>query len=114
MGSQASSDLQKRVDADIDSTKVLIYSKTYCPFCKATKGLMKSIGVNPTYIELDVVEHGAEMQDAVAARSKQRSVPNIFIGGKHLGGNDVAQAAAKSGKLKALLDEAGVANTASA
>jgi glutaredoxin 3 len=49
------------------------------------------------------MEDGSAIQDALAEITGQRSVPNVFIKGKHLGGNDKTQAAHKSGELKKLL-----------
>lgn len=54
-------------------------------------------------IELDTMDNGSEVQAALLDISGQRTVPNVFIKGKHLGGNDDSQAAARSGKLKELL-----------
>ncbi|CAI0456174.1 unnamed protein product [Linum tenue] len=59
---------------------------------------------------------GAEIQAALAQLTGQRTVPNVFIGGKHIGGCDDTMALNKSGKLVPLLTEAGAiaATTASA
>lgn len=54
-------------------------------------------------IELDNMDNGPEVQAALLDISGQRTVPNVFIKGKHLGGNDVSQAAARSGKLQEML-----------
>lgn len=54
-------------------------------------------------IELDTMDNGGEIQAALFDISGQRTVPNVFIKGKHLGGNDDSQAAARSGKLQELL-----------
>ncbi len=59
--------------------------------------------VDAKIIELDKLENGAEIQSALLDMTGQRTVPNVFIKGKHLGGNDVTQAAAKSGKLKEMM-----------
>jgi glutaredoxin 3 len=58
-------------------------------------------------IELDQVPDGSDIQAALADISGQRTVPNIYIGQKHIGGNSDLQA--KSGELKALLKEVGAA-----
>eukprot|EP00956_Cyclotella_meneghiniana_P020416 scaffold36060_cov68-Cyclotella_meneghiniana.AAC.5 len=55
-------------------------------------------------IELDIMDNGNAVQTALLDITGQRSVPNVFIKGKHLGGNDDTQAAAKSGKLKKMLE----------
>jgi glutaredoxin 3 len=49
----------------------------------------------------------ADVQAALLAITGQRTVPNIFINHKHIGGNSDLKALANSGKLKALLEEAG-------
>ena len=54
-------------------------------------------------MELNEREDGAEVQAALAELTGQRTVPNVFIKGQHLGGNDDTQRAARSGKLQELL-----------
>eukprot|EP00804_Cyclotella_cryptica_P024372 CCRYP_018571-RB/>CCRYP_018571-RB protein AED:0.21 eAED:0.20 QI:0/-1/0/1/-1/1/1/0/63 len=54
-------------------------------------------------IELDKMDNGPEVQAALLDISGRRTVKNEFIKGKHLGGNDDSQAAARSGKLQEML-----------
>ena len=56
-------------------------------------------------IELDQVDNGDEIQRALQVISGQRTVPNVFVKGQHLGGNDDTQAAARNGKLKQMLEK---------
>ena len=49
------------------------------------------------------MENGAIIQKALHETTGQRTVPNIFINGKHIGGNDIIQRAAQSGQLEVLL-----------
>ncbi|GAP87554.2 hypothetical protein SAMD00023353_0900140 [Rosellinia necatrix] len=91
----------------IDENAVAVFSKSYCPYCNASKELLASMGANFYAIELDKVDDGAAIQSALAEISGQRTVPNIFIGQKHIGGNSDLQA--KSGELKSLLKEVGAA-----
>ena len=86
-----------------ESGKVVVFSKTYCPFCAATKQLFKGMGADAEVIELDEKTNGDAMQAALLKLSGQRTVPNVFINGEHLGGNDDTQAAMRSGKLEAML-----------
>lgn len=53
-----------------------------------------------------IVDDGAEIQDALQEITNQRSVPNIFIGKEHIGGNSDLQALSKD-KLKQKLTAAG-------
>ena len=55
------------------------------------------------FICRDQMDNGPEIQSALLDISGQRTVPNVFIKGKHLGGNDDTQAAARSGKLEEML-----------
>ena len=60
-------------------------------------------GVDATVIELDLEADGAATQATLAELTGQRTVPNVFIRGAHLGGNDDTQRAFASGALAAML-----------
>jgi glutaredoxin 3 len=53
---------------------------------------------------MDVIKSGDLIQDELHKMTGQRSVPNVFVNGQHVGGNDATQAAARSGKLQELLN----------
>ena len=83
---------------------VTIYSSPFCPYCFMAKRLLQQKGV--TFDEVDIMaEPGrrAEMMDRAGGR---RTVPQIFIGETHVGGNDDLQALEEAGKLDALLQDA--------
>ena len=61
------------------------------------------MSIDAKIIELDEIDNGAEIQGALLDLSGQRTVPNVFIKGAHLGGNDDTQNAGSSGKLKEML-----------
>ena len=63
------------------------------------------MSVNAKVIELNQVDNGDEIQSALQVISGQRTVPNVFVKGQHLGGNDDTQAAARNGKLKQMLEK---------
>lgn len=88
----------------IDNNAVAVFSKSYCPYCKSTKALLSEMGVKPYIIELDQVDDGSAIQDALEDITHQRSVPNIFIDHKHIGGNSDLQA--KKSQLPQLLKDA--------
>jgi|TARA_B100000513_G_C11811418_1_gene155690 glutaredoxin 3 len=54
-------------------------------------------------MELNEREDGAEVQAALAELTGQRTVPNVFIKGQHLGGNDDTQRANRDGTLLKML-----------
>ena len=91
------------INTAIANNKVVVFSKSYCPFCTKTKDLFDELGVDATVYELNQMDDGADIQDTLLAMTGQRTVPNTFINGKHVGGNDNVQSANKSGKLKELL-----------
>ena len=89
--------------SEIADNKVVVFSKSYCPFCMSTKNLLSQKGVDFTLHELNEMDDGVDIQDALLDISGQRTVPNVFINGEHLGGNSDIQDAEKSGKLDELL-----------
>eukprot|EP00308_Calcidiscus_leptoporus_P023442 CAMPEP_0119379876 /NCGR_PEP_ID=MMETSP1334-20130426/54466_1 /TAXON_ID=127549 /ORGANISM="Calcidiscus leptoporus, Strain RCC1130" /LENGTH=156 /DNA_ID=CAMNT_0007399509 /DNA_START=18 /DNA_END=488 /DNA_ORIENTATION=- len=99
----AGGSLETQIKQTIAESKVVVYSKSYCPFCTKTKNLFSEMDVPITVIELDLMEGGSELQQALTALSGQRTVPNVFVNGLHVGGNDDTQAVARSGKLKEML-----------
>ncbi|KAL8933654.1 MAG: hypothetical protein Q9216_006269 [Gyalolechia sp. 2 TL-2023] len=89
----------------IDENAVAVFSKSYCPYCRASKTLLSEMGAKFYVIEMDQVDDGADLQNALEEMNGQRSVPNIYISQKHVGGNSDLQA--KKGELPSLLQEAG-------
>lgn len=86
----------------IQTKPVFIASKTYCPYCSAAKNLMKDVYPEAYILELDTMDDGSEIQDILAMLTGQRTVPNIFINGKHIGGNSDVQSIGKD-KLKKMI-----------
>ena len=90
--------------SEIDSNDVVVFSKSYCPFCTSTKELFGSMGVDFKVHELDKMgDDGPELQMALFKMTGQKSVPNVFVKGTHIGGTEDTQAAAKEGKLQEML-----------
>jgi len=93
---------------------VVIFSKTTCPFCKQTKSLIvDKLGYDALVVELDVRDDGPSIQHGLAELTGQKTVPNVFIGGKSVGGNDAVQALHKKKQLVPLLDGAGASASSS-
>lgn len=96
-----------RVKEMIDEKDIFIASKTYCPYCRATlKTMFKDLKVPESkalVLQLNEMDDGAEIQEALREITGQTTVPNTFIGGKHVGGNDDLQALKRSGKLDDML-----------
>ena len=83
--------------------KVEIYTTSYCPFCTRAKSLLKSKGV--AYTEIDVTDDDAMRAKMVELSGGRRTVPEIFINGKIVGGYDELSALNARGELDALLAE---------
>ncbi|KAI0532007.1 putative glutaredoxin [Xylaria digitata] len=102
---EAMSAAKTKAQSIIDENAVAVFSKSYCPYCKASKNLLDGLGAKYFLIELDQVGDGNAIQDALFEINGQRTVPNIYIGQKHIGGNSDLQA--KKGELESLLKEVG-------
>ena len=94
------------INGEISSNKVVVFSKTYCPYCHATKDLFRKeefSGIPVVYHELDKRSDGPAIQATLLDMSGQRTVPSVWIGGKFVGGNSETQSAYKSGELQTML-----------
>lgn len=82
--------------------KVEVYTTRVCSYCLAAKSLLKARGV--LYEEIDVSDDHAKRM-WLAETSGQRTVPQIFIGGRSIGGYRELKALSSSGELDELLGE---------
>jgi len=83
------------------SPKVEIYTKMFCGFCVRAKRLLSAKGVD--FVEHDISLGGKKCDEMLARKPDARTVPQIFIDGKAIGGSDELAALERSGKLDALL-----------
>ena len=80
---------------------VEIYTTPICPYCMAAKRLLTRKGV--AFTEIDVSRDPA-LRDAMTQRAHgRRTVPQIFIGERHVGGCDDLYALNSRGELDRLL-----------
>jgi glutaredoxin 3 len=84
----------------------VVFSKSYCPYCQATKRTLDGFGAKYAHYELNQESDGSAIQDALEELSGQRTVPNIFINKKHIGGNSDLENH-KNTDLEQLLRQAG-------
>jgi glutaredoxin 3 len=80
--------------------EIIVYSKSTCPYCRAAKALLTKKGAVFTEIDLTTDPEG---QRAMAQRAGRSTVPQIFIGGQHIGGCDDLHALDARGGLDPLL-----------
>ncbi len=85
--------------------KVEVYTTAYCPYCRNAKSLLKQKGV--AFEEIDVSGDAALREKMIELSGGRRTVPEIFINGKIVGGYDELRTLDDEGKLDPLLNEPG-------
>jgi glutaredoxin 3 len=84
---------------------IVVFSKTYCPFCKKTQTIFLEQSVRPHVVELDLRGDGEYIQDVLLKTTGRRTVSQVFIYGIFVGGcNDLVDMK-ESGKLHELLKQ---------
>lgn len=83
------------------TSSVTVYSKGYCPYCKMAKATLNELGLS--FEELDITNN-VPYELEMVKRSGRRTVPQIFIGDYHIGGNDDLQAALRNGELAKIFE----------
>lgn len=81
--------------------EVTIYTKFGCGYCYRAKQLLDAKGVS--YTEHDVTFGGAKRDEMMQRAPMARTVPQIFIGDRHIGGSDELAALDREGRLDMLL-----------
>jgi GrxC family glutaredoxin len=84
--------------------RVIIYTTNWCPYCNAAKALLRSKSVE--FEEIDVTDDPQERME-MERLSRRRTVPQIFIDGRPIGGYDDARMLDAIGELDKLLGIAG-------
>uniref|UniRef100_A0A669CS10 thioredoxin-disulfide reductase (NADPH) n=1 Tax=Oreochromis niloticus TaxID=8128 RepID=A0A669CS10_ORENI len=97
-------ELKSQIQELIDSNQVIVFSKSYCPFCVKVKDLFKELKVECNVVELDLMDNGTSYQEMLLEMTGQKTVPNVFINKKHIGGCDKTLQAHKDGSLQQLLN----------
>lgn len=98
------------VDQAIAGNKVMVFSKTYCPYCHKAKRALQSVLPQDKIVvmELDTRNDTDAIQTYLAELTGGRSVPRVFIDGEFIGGGDDTDALVRSGKLEIMLREKGI------
>jgi glutaredoxin 3 len=79
---------------------VTVYTSGWCPYCERAKGLLAQKSV--VFGEINV-EDDDKFREEMIARSNRRTVPQIFIGDRHVGGCDDLFELDRSGELDRLI-----------
>jgi glutaredoxin 3 len=81
---------------------VVMYSRSWCPYCERARQLLKHKGV--AFQEIDIEAQDGQREEMIR-RSGRQSVPQIFIGEHHVGGSDELHELDAAGGLDALLQQ---------
>lgn len=81
---------------------ILMYTTGWCPFCMRAKALLERKGFK--YHEINVEDDPA-LREEMQKRSGRRTVPQIFVGDRHVGGFDELSALERAGELDPLVDQ---------
>ncbi|KAI4455885.1 glutaredoxin 2 [Holotrichia oblita] len=84
----------------IQSDVVVIFSKSYCPYCKLAKEVFGKIDKKFTAIELDSRDDANDIQEVLEELTGARTVPRVFVNGKCLGGGTDVKNLYENGKLQ--------------
>lgn len=100
------------IEKAIAEHTVVVFAKSWCPHCKATKTLFdrtrKEFALDENDIkifDLDLMPNGDEIQSTLYQMTRQRTVPSVFVAGRHIGGNSETQSAYRTGLLHMLINE---------
>ncbi|CCH58301.1 hypothetical protein TBLA_0A05080 [Henningerozyma blattae CBS 6284] len=96
-----------QVKAWINAKPIFVARKSDCPYSKKTlETLFDDLHVpkdKVLLITVDEIENGAEVKQAIIDYTGQKTVPNTYINGRHIGGNDDLQKLKQTGELQELL-----------
>lgn len=81
--------------------RIEIYTKAFCPYCSRAEALLRSKGAD--YEEFDITMSGPKRAEMLQRANGRSTVPQIFIGDRHIGGSDDLAALERSGELDTLL-----------
>lgn len=81
--------------------EVIIYTKSYCPYCVKAKQLLANKKVK--FVEIDITNNQSLIEEMLLKSSGRKTVPQIFIGDFHVGGCDDLYALNDKGELDEIL-----------
>lgn len=82
--------------------RIIIYTKSYCPYCKRALDILDTLNNEYTNIEVD---NGSEEFEKLKQELNYRMVPIIIINGKFIGGCNELEKLNDSGELEELINE---------
>ncbi|XP_026756227.1 uncharacterized protein LOC113516075 [Galleria mellonella] len=99
----SSPEVQQFIKTAISQDKVVVFSKSYCPYCNLAKDVFNKVKQPIKVYELDQRDDGNVIQDNLQQITGFRTVPQVFINGNCVGGGSDVQKLYSSGKLEPML-----------
>ncbi len=104
---------ERFVDAVVRDERVVLFALEWCEFCWSVRKLFARLSIDYRSIDLDSVayqsgDRGGKIRAVLAARTGAKTIPQIFIGGTHVGGATDLFEAWRSGTARELLVKSGV------
>jgi glutaredoxin 3 len=82
--------------------QVEIYTTPFCPYCSRAKRLLGEKGV--AFVEIDLWQFPERRAEMIERGGGRRTVPQLFVDGRAIGGSDELAELARRGELDAILD----------
>ncbi|KAG9220374.1 hypothetical protein CCMSSC00406_0006639 [Pleurotus cornucopiae] len=101
------SEVMKQFDTE---APVVVFSKTYCPYSKKAKALLKKYDLSPppTIVEVDLRDDNVQIKALLSRLTGRGTFPNVIVRGKTIGGSDDVRDLHSKGLLRTKLEAAGV------
>jgi cysteine synthase A len=97
----------------LDKEPVVMFALEWCEFCWSVRKLFTKLGIAYRSVDVDSVEFqkedlGGRIRGVLADRTGAKTLPQVFVGGEHIGGATDTFDAWRNGTLQARLDKKGV------
>ncbi|CAK1555626.1 unnamed protein product [Leptosia nina] len=96
-------EIQQFIKEAVAQDKVVIFSKSYCPYCTLAKDVFSKVKQPFKVYELNEREDGDAIQNNLYQITGVRTVPQVFINGNCVGGGSDVDKLYKTGKLEPML-----------
>jgi cysteine synthase A len=97
----------------VEKEPVVMFALEWCEFCWSVRKLFKQLGIAYRSVDVDSVEFqkedlGGRIRGVLADRTGAKTLPQVFVGGEHIGGATDLFDAWRNGTLQPRLDKSGV------
>lgn len=96
------------IQQTLQENPVVIFSKSYCPYCNQAKQVFDELRVPYVAVELNGRSDGSDIQEVLGQMTGARTVPRVFVNKQCLGGGSDVEAMYKSNELQKLLQSQGL------